>query len=115
MTRPLDDGHLLVATTQAAGPRPPQTVPSSTLGGSNRPKGAEAAGWPCSIRLTCNAGKLVLVFALLASPALATEPPIACGSAGPIPAGCGNIMFDGDSISAGVGASSGQHPDAQFI
>ncbi len=90
MTRPQDNGHLLVITTRAA------------IG-------------PCFIRLGCNARKLGLLFVLLASPALATEPTIACGSDGPIPAGCGNILFDGDSISAGIGASPSQHPDAQFV
>ena len=110
-----DAGHLLVATTQAAGPRRPQTVPSITPDGSNRAKGAETVRWPRFIRLRCSAGGLLLLFALLASPALATEPSTACGSGGPIPAGCGNIVFDGDSISAGAGASAGQHPDAQFI
>jgi lysophospholipase L1-like esterase len=90
MTRPQDDGHLSVATTQAT----------------------EGSHF---FLLRCNARRLGLLLVLLASPALATEPPIACGSGGAIPAGCGNIVFDGDSISAGVGASSGQHPDTQFV
>ena len=117
MTRPPDEGHLSVATTKAAAPCGPHTVPKSTPGpsGSNQPEGAEAASERRCFRLRCNVRGLGLLLVLLASPALATEPSIACGSGGPIPSGCGNILFDGDSISAGAGASPAQHPDAQFV
>lgn len=39
----------------------------------------------------------------------------ACGQTGPLPAACGNIVFDGDSISAGIGSSPGQGLDEQFM
>lgn len=39
----------------------------------------------------------------------------ACGQSGPLPANCGNIVFDGDSISAGAGSTGGQGLDKQFM
>jgi lysophospholipase L1-like esterase len=39
----------------------------------------------------------------------------ACGQTGPLPSGCGNIVFDGDSISVGAGASGGHGLDNQFM
>ncbi len=42
-------------------------------------------------------------------------PVLACGAVGDLAVGCGNIVFDGDSIAAGVGSSPSQHPDAQFL
>jgi lysophospholipase L1-like esterase len=39
----------------------------------------------------------------------------ACGQTGPLPSACGNIVFDGDSISAGVGAFNGYGLDNQFM
>jgi lysophospholipase L1-like esterase len=39
----------------------------------------------------------------------------ACSQSGPLPANCGNIVFDGDSISAGAGSSGGQGLDKQFM
>ena len=38
-----------------------------------------------------------------------------CGQSGKLPTSCGNIVFDGDSISAGVGATDGLSPDVQFM
>ncbi|MDR3537112.1 MAG: SGNH/GDSL hydrolase family protein [Acetobacteraceae bacterium] len=58
---------------------------------------------------------LGLLACLLAGPTMAQAPPLVCDSAGGLPTGCGNIVFDGDSISAGVGSSPSQHPDVQFL
>ncbi len=114
-SRQHDDGRPPAATTQTANPRRPRTSPVSTPSGSIRPAGAQARSGPRVIRLGCCVRALGLLFTLLAGPALAQAPPATCGSGGPIPPGCGNIVFDGDSISAGVGASPGQHPDMQFV
>lgn len=38
-----------------------------------------------------------------------------CGQKGALPATCGNIVFDGDSISAGWGSSNGHGLDIQFM
>jgi len=56
---------------------------------------------------------LTLLLLLCASPARAETP--ACGGDGALPPGCGNIVFDGDSISAGAGATAAQHPDVLFL
>lgn len=66
-------------------------------------------------RLQARCLHLGLLFSLLAGPALAQNQPIACGSDGPIPPRCGNIVFDGDSVSVRIGASAGRHLDAQFV
>src|ERR1700689_5417013 len=39
----------------------------------------------------------------------------ACGQTGALPPACGNIVFDGDSISAGAGSFGGQGLDSQFM
>lgn len=59
---------------------------------------------------------LVPVAGLLLTPRpRAALVPLACGAAGPLPTECGNIVFDGDSISAGYGSSPGSGPDALFL
>src|ERR1700733_10692852 len=39
----------------------------------------------------------------------------ACGQNGPLPANCGNIVFDGDSISAGAGSTGGRGLDKELM
>jgi lysophospholipase L1-like esterase len=50
-----------------------------------------------------------------AHPARINASSAACGQLGPLPANCGNIVFDGDSISVGVGATEGRRLDNQFM
>jgi lysophospholipase L1-like esterase len=57
---------------------------------------------------------LAVLGCFYASMAQAQNPNAACLRPGPVPASCGVIVFDGDSISAGVGASPGQTLDKQF-
>jgi lysophospholipase L1-like esterase len=64
-------------------------------------------------RLGINAIILALLLGPRADPALGQ--PAACDGDGRLPDGCGNILFDGDSIAAGVGASPNQPPDQQFL
>lgn len=57
---------------------------------------------------------LAVLLCLCTSAAWAQNPNAPCMRAGPVPGTCGVVVFDGDSISAGVGASPAQTLDKQF-
>ncbi len=70
------------------------------------------SGWCQMLRFL---GLFGLLACLLVGRAAAQSPSPACSPRGALAAGCGNILFDGDSISAGVGSSPANGPDAQFF
>lgn len=70
---------------------------------------------PSQFSAALRALTIVLPLLVCAGPGPALGQAAACDGAGPLPGRCGNIVFDGDSIAAGIGASQDQPPDQQFL